>query len=65
MNTRRLAEQGEETIGQIALRRAGAAKEVAAGIVFLASAAASYVTGTELEISGGKFAVQMPGDCWE
>lgn len=65
MNTRRLAEQGPDTIGQIALRRAGAAQEVAAGIVFLASDAASYVTGAELEISGGKFAVQLPGDCWE
>ncbi len=64
MNAKRLAEQGAETISQIALNRAGDANEVAAGIVFLASDAASYITGTDLEISGGKFAVQIPGDCW-
>ncbi|MEL7636038.1 SDR family NAD(P)-dependent oxidoreductase [Sporomusa sphaeroides] len=65
MNSRRLAEQPAETLGQIALNRVGAANEVAAGIVFLASDAASYITGTDLEISGGKFAVQIPGDPWQ
>ena len=64
MNTKRLAEQPEATVGQIALNRAGDAREVAAGIVFLASGAASYITGTDLEISGGKFAVQIPSDPW-
>lgn len=65
MNQKRLAEQPAATISQIALNRAGEAAEVAAGIVFLASEAASYITGTDLEISGGKFAVQIPGDCWK
>ncbi|HWR06547.1 SDR family oxidoreductase [Sporomusa sp.] len=65
MNEQRIAEQGAETRAQIALNRVGAAKEVAAAIVFLASEAASYVTGTDLEISGGKFAVQTPGDTWK
>lgn len=64
MNAKRLAEQAEATIEQIALNRAGSAEEVAKGIVFLASDAASYITGTELEISGGKFAVQIPGEAW-
>lgn len=64
MNSKRLAEQPGATLGQIALNRAGEAGEVAAGVVFLASGAASYITGTDLEISGGKFAVQIPGDCW-
>lgn len=65
MNARRLAEQPEATLGQIALNRAGDAKEVAAGIVFLASAAAGYITGIDLEISGGKFAVQIPNEPWK
>lgn len=65
MNSKRLAEQPGATLGQIALNRAGDAKEVAAGLVFLASGAASYITGTDLEISGGKFAVQIPGEPWE
>ena len=39
--------------------------EVARGIVFLASDAASYITGTDLEISGGKFTVQIPREAWQ
>ncbi len=37
-----------------ALRRAGTAQDVAKAIVFLASDAASYITGETLEVSGGK-----------
>lgn len=65
MNAKRLAEQAADTIGQIALNRAGNVVEVARGIVFLASDAASYITGTDLEISGGKFAVQIPREAWQ
>lgn len=36
------------------LRRAGTAHEVARAIVFLASDAASYITGETIEVSGGK-----------
>jgi NAD(P)-dependent dehydrogenase (short-subunit alcohol dehydrogenase family) len=39
---------------QLALRRYGTAHEVAEGAVFLASASASYVTGTILDIDGGQ-----------
>ena len=65
MNAKRLAEQAADTIGQIALNRAGNVMEVARGIVFLASDAASYITGTDLEISGGKFTVQIPREAWQ
>jgi NAD(P)-dependent dehydrogenase (short-subunit alcohol dehydrogenase family) len=38
----------------IPMQRAGTAEEIAAGVVWLLSPAASYVTGTILEIGGGR-----------
>ena len=46
-------EQLEHLIEGIALRRLARPEEIAAGIVFLASPAASYVTGSVLNIDGG------------
>jgi len=39
---------------QVPMRRAGSADEVAAAIVWLLSAEASYVTGTVMDVSGGR-----------
>jgi NAD(P)-dependent dehydrogenase (short-subunit alcohol dehydrogenase family) len=36
------------------MARAGSPDEVAAAVVWLASAAASYVTGTFVDVSGGR-----------
>ena len=43
----------EEVVKRIPLKRVGEADEVACGVLFLASAAASYITGQVLTIDGG------------
>jgi len=48
-------EQREAMLDKIPLRRRGEPEEVAAGILFLASQEASYVTGHCLDINGGYF----------
>ncbi|MEG1275801.1 MAG: glucose 1-dehydrogenase [Ruthenibacterium sp.] len=45
---------------QIALHRLGAPDDVAKAVLFLASDASDYITGTFVEVSGGKFCVQNP-----
>jgi 3-oxoacyl-[acyl-carrier protein] reductase len=44
----------------LTLRRWGEPQDVANLIVFLASDQAGYITGTLIDVSGGKFATQMP-----
>jgi 3-oxoacyl-[acyl-carrier protein] reductase len=56
--------KGKELEGQIALQRLGESEDVAGVILFLASDYAAYITGTCVEISGGKFCVQNPKDAW-
>lgn len=48
-----VAEVEQQMIGQVPLRRYGSLDEVAAGVMFLASPESSYITGFNLEISGG------------
>lgn len=55
----------DKIIDQLALHRIGTPIDVAKGIIFLASDAAQYITGTYLEISGGKFCVQNPNYAWQ
>lgn len=45
----------ERILSQIPLRRLGTMEEVAAGVVFLASDEAAYITGITLDIVGGRY----------
>jgi 3-oxoacyl-[acyl-carrier protein] reductase len=54
--TRALNEQQREAIlGRIPLARLGAAEDVAAAVVFLASPQAGYITGATLHVNGGMY----------
>ena len=55
-----VAQYREKFTKDIALGRLGRPEDLAKPLVFLASDAARYITGIDLEISGGKFTVQ---DC--
>ncbi|MDL2716897.1 MAG: 3-oxoacyl-[acyl-carrier-protein] reductase [Acidobacteriota bacterium] len=50
-----LEEQKKALVGQIVLGRLGTADDVAGAVVYLASDAAAYVTGTCLNVSGGLY----------
>ena len=50
---RRSAEVREQFLNTIPMRRLGGAEEVASAVVFLVSAAASYVTGQHLSVNCG------------
>jgi len=63
------AEMAEEVqtrlLSNLSLRRWGTAEEIADLLCFLASDAAGYITGTLIDISGGKLATQVPAKGYE
>ena len=65
MNDKILTASGEKFAEQMALHRLGKPDDVAKAVVFLASDAADYLTGTHIEISGGKLCVQNPDYGWK
>lgn len=64
MTERWIEKKGKVLASQHALNRVGRADEIANALLFLASDYASFITGTCMEITGGKFCVQNPSDAW-
>ena len=60
ISERMISQYKDKFTKDIALGRLGRPEDLARPLVFLASDAAAYITGIDLEISGGKFAAQ---DC--
>ena len=56
---------GDKLVEALAIRRLGDPEDVAGLIAFLASDAAKYITGTCVEATGGKFAVQNAMKAYE
>jgi 3-oxoacyl-[acyl-carrier protein] reductase len=59
------ADRRERLLDTLTLRRWGAKEDVAYLICFLASEYAGYITGTMVDVSGGKLATQMPRIAYE
>lgn len=59
------AEKQERLLDSLTLRKWGDRRDVARLLVFLASDYASYITGTMIDVSGGKFATQFPRVAYE
>jgi NAD(P)-dependent dehydrogenase (short-subunit alcohol dehydrogenase family) len=59
-----IEQKGEILASQSVLQRIGRPEEIANALLFLASDKASFITGTCIEVTGGKFCVQNPQDAW-
>ncbi|MEG2501034.1 MAG: SDR family NAD(P)-dependent oxidoreductase [Oscillospiraceae bacterium] len=55
-----VAQNADRILSQIALAKLGQPEDVAGAVLYLMSDVAKYITGTFIEISGGKLCVQNP-----
>ena len=55
----------DELLKNNILNRMAEPEEIAKPVVFLSSPAASYITGTELEVTGGHIKVLNARDSWK
>jgi 3-oxoacyl-[acyl-carrier protein] reductase len=58
-------EHQRRLLDTLTVRRWGQPRDVANLIAFLASDLAEYITGTMIDVSGGKLATQIPRLAWE
>jgi 3-oxoacyl-[acyl-carrier protein] reductase len=58
-------ERQEKLLDTLTLRRWGEPRDVANLVCFLASDLAGYITGTMVDVSGGKLATQIPRLAWD
>ena len=58
-------ERQEKLLDTLTLRRWGGPQDVANLVCFLASDLAGYITGTLIDVSGGKLATQIPRLTWD
>jgi len=65
LTEKNFALNSEQVKSDMALKRVGKPEEIANFVVFMSSDAASFMTGTHVEISGGKLCVQNPMNAWE
>ncbi|MGN0970597.1 MAG: SDR family NAD(P)-dependent oxidoreductase [Aristaeellaceae bacterium] len=65
MTEQNISRNGAWLVSNITANRLGTPEDMAGAYVFLASDAAGYITGTELEVAGGKLCVQNPMWSWE
>ena len=49
-----MRKSGEEMINEIPMQRFAEPSEIAAAVAFFASPAASYITGTNMPVDGGR-----------
>lgn len=54
-----------ELFATLSLRRWGSADDIASLLIFLSSDLAGYISGSHIEITGGKFAVQFPSMAYQ
>ncbi|GAA5019841.1 SDR family NAD(P)-dependent oxidoreductase [Actinopolymorpha pittospori] len=63
--TERPQEEQDRLLNTLTLRRWGSTEDIGNLLCFLASDQASYITGTLIDVSGGKLATQVPSVAYE